>query len=453
MLIPNQDRKPQKANFGSLLLITFVLAIGGLSASYVYTKVDEAGRTHILERAATIAVAVPQDDLALVTGTEEDLGTVPYESLKEYLVRMRSVNPDARFLYLIGKNPGGELFFYADSESAESPDYSPPGQVYYEATPGMRSVFDDSVRRTEGPDQDRWGIWISGYAPVLDEAGTAVALLGMDLPAQSYIRDAVAYALLPFLLSVLVASGIFVLDRMRRQERLHLELKEEFLSIASHEIRTPLTGIRWAIEGLLKRKNPPLDTRAQSVLSLVHESCLGLIGRVNNLLDLTALEGKSTSVLRPESLPLGAFLEDLVDSLTLSAQQRRVTLMLDHSVEAAGTVLADRQMLHHVLFNLLTNAIKYTREGTQVSISYEQTLGMHRIRVADQGEGIPAGAEARIFSGYSRTEEAVRSGAYGTGLGLYLVKKAAELHGGSIEVRSLPGKGATFILSLPATPV
>ena len=325
---------------------------------------------------------------------------------------MRSVNPDARFLYLIGKNPAGELFFYADSESAESPDYSPPGQVYYEATPGMRSVFDDSVRRTEGPDQDRWGIWISGYAPVLDEAGGVIALLGMDLPAQSYIRDAIAYALLPFLLSVLVASGIFVLERMRRQERLHLELKEEFLSIASHEIRTPLTGIRWAIEGLLKRKNPPLDARAQSVLSLVHESCLGLIGRVNNLLDLTALEGKSTSVLRLEPLPLGAFLEDLVDSLTLSAQQRRVSLALDHSIEAAGTVLADRQMLHHALFNLLTNAIKYTREGTQVSISYEQAGSMHRIQVADQGKGIPAGAETRIFSGYSRTEEAVRSGAY-----------------------------------------
>ena len=78
MLIPNQDRKPRKANLGSLLLIAFVLAIGGLSASYVYTQVDEAGRTHILERAATIAVAVPQDDLALVTGTEEDLA--PYRT-------------------------------------------------------------------------------------------------------------------------------------------------------------------------------------------------------------------------------------------------------------------------------------------------------------------------------------------------------------------------------------
>ncbi|HWH16332.1 MAG TPA: HAMP domain-containing sensor histidine kinase [Candidatus Paceibacterota bacterium] len=452
MLIPNQDRKPKGINLGALLLATFVLAIGGLSASYVYKKVDEAGRSHILERTATIAVAVPQEDLALVAGTEEDLGTLPYESLKEYLARMRSVNPDARFLYLIGQRSTGELFFFADSESAESPDYSPPGQVYYEATPGMYAVFEDAVRRTEGPDQDRWGIWISGYAPVLDEAGKVVALLGMDLPAQNYIVDAVAYALLPFLVSVVVVTGIFALERMRRQELLHLELKEEFLSIASHEIRTPLTGIRWAIEGLLKRRNPPLDARSAKVLSLVHESCLGLIGRVNNLLDLTALEGTSTSVLRPEPLPLHAFLEDLVDSLTLSAQQRHVTLALDAGVKDAGSVVADRQMLHHALFNLLTNAIKYTREGTTVSISYERAGGMHRIRIADQGNGIPEGAEARIFSGYSRTDEAVRSGAYGTGLGLYLVKKAAELHKGTIEVRSIPGKGATFILSLPATP-
>lgn len=452
MLIPNQDRKPKQVNLAAILLAAFVLAIGSLSASYVYTQVDRAGRTHILERVATIAVAVPQEDLRALSGSEADLSTIPYESLKQYLTKMRSVNVDARFLYLIGKNEDGELFFFADSESAESPDYSPPGQIYYEASPGMFAVFADAVRRTEGPDRDRWGIWISGYAPVLDEAGTVIALLGMDLPAQGYVFDALAYALLPFLVSVLVAVGIFALERLRRQERLHLELKEEFLSIASHEIRTPLTGIRWAIEGLLKRRNPPLDERAASVLSLVHESCLGLIGRVNNLLDLTALEGRSTSVLRPEELPLAAFLEDLADGLALSAQQRNVRLVLDPSVAAAGTVHADRQMLHHALFNLLTNAIKYTRAGTAVTVSYERAAGMHQLRVADQGNGIPEGAQEKIFSGYNRTEEAVRSGAYGTGLGLYLVKKAAELHGGCVTVHSIPGKGATFVLSLPATP-
>lgn len=431
------------------MLASFVLAIGSLSGYYVYTQVDESGRAHILERAATIAVALPLTELRELSGSEADLGTVEYESVKEYLTRMRSVNADARFLYVIGMNERDELFFYADSESAESPDYSPPGQVYYEATPSMRSVFEDGARRTEGPDQDRWGVWISGYAPVLDEAGTVIALLGMDLPAQSYVADAIAYALLPFLVAVLVASIIFAAERMRRQELLHLELKEEFLSIASHEIRTPLTGIRWAIEGLLKRQGPAMDEKSRNVLSLVHETCLGLIGRVNNLLDLTALEGKTVSVLRKETLPLRAFVEDLVESLLLSARQRNVTLSIDASIADDLSLVADRQMLHHALFNLLTNAIKYTRTGTAVTVSYERSGDYAVIRVADQGEGIAEADIPKIFSGYTRTEAAVRSGAYGTGLGLYLVKKAAELHGGRVEVRSLPGKGATFLLYMP----
>ncbi|HEY0979559.1 MAG TPA: HAMP domain-containing sensor histidine kinase, partial [Candidatus Paceibacterota bacterium] len=236
--------------------------------------------------------------------------------------------------------------------------------------------------------------------------------------------------------------------RVRRQEVAYLEQKAEFLSIASHEIRTPLTGIRWAIEGLLKRENPPLHSKTRTVLALVHESCLGLIGRVNNLLDLTALEGKKVAFLRPEEIAIAPFLEDIADSLALSAQQRNVAIVLDASVRSAGTLTGDRQMLHHAFFNLLSNAVKYTREGTSVRVSYAQENGGHVFQVRDEGAGVRPEDRERIFSGYHRTKEAIRSGAYGTGLGLYLVKKAAELHNGSIAVSGNPGEGATFTLQI-----
>lgn len=452
MFIPKAESPLKRLRWAPLALMAVVILAGIAFSFYVYTQIDRSGREHILERAATIAVAVPQQALQQLSGSEADLGTVEYESIKEFLLRMRSVNGDARFLYVMGKNSDGELFFYADSESAESPDYSPPGQIYYEATPEMVAVFEDARRRTEGPSQDRWGVWISGYAPVVDEAGVVIGMLGMDLPATRYISDALAYAMLPLLVAFLLLISIIAVERIRQQELRYVEQKTEFLSIASHEIRTPLTGIRWAIEGLLKRKAPPLDEKAQTILTLVHESCLGLIGRVNNLLDLTAIEGKNIATLRPEPIAIPAFLEDLVDSLTLSAQQRQVTIVLDDSVRRAETLIGDRQMLHHAFFNLLTNAIKYTRRGTAVTVSYSYEGGKHRVRIADQGNGVPEGEEERIFSGYHRTDAAVKSGAYGTGLGLYLVKKAAELHGGSVGVISTLGKGASFTVTLPDLP-
>lgn len=452
MATPYADPKPPQARIASVLAALLVLALGIASSVYVYTQIDSSSRTHILERVATIAVAVPREDLGLLTGSEQDLGTPAYESVKQFLAEMRAVNADARFIYLIGQQEDGNLFFYADSEPAESSDYSPPGQVYYEASPGMFEVFADGTKRTEGPDQDRWGLWISGYAPVTNAQGELVAMLGMDLPATQYLSDLFAYSMLPLLLALALIIVILGVERARARELAYLEQKAEFLSIASHEIRTPLTGIRWAIEGLLKREHPPVDPKTRALLALVHESCLGLLARVNNLLDLTALEGNRVAKLRKEEIPVGAFLEDIVESLTLSARQRNVSLVLGTSIPEDATFVIDRQMMHHAFFNLLTNAIKYTKEGTSVTITYAHEYGMHVLRIADQGEGIKPEDQERIFAGYYRTREAVRSGQYGTGLGLYLVKKAAEVHQGTITVSSVEGRGSTFVLSIPEAP-
>jgi len=452
MLIPGDNKVANRISTPTLIAVFLLLGIGILSALYVYDRIDHSGRVNILERVSTIAAAISEDQISTLTGTESDLGVPAYENLKTFLVRMRSVNHDARFLYVIGERPNRELFFFADSESAESPDYSPPGQTYGEATPAMYTFFENGEPVSEGPDRDRWGIWISGYAPVTDESGKVVAMLGMDVPASRHIQDAIAYALIPLFMSLLLITALLALEHMRRRERAYIEQKAEFLSIASHEIRTPLTGIRWAIESLLKRENPPIHPKTRTVLALMHESSLALIGRVNNLLDLTKLEEKNMAMHRMEEISIPSFLEDIADSLALSGQQRNVTIALDDSIARAGSFQADAQMMHHAFFNLITNAIKYTREGTKVTLSYEHTDGTHVFRVADKGEGIPVSEQERIFAGYYRTKEAVKSGQFGTGLGLYLAKKAAELHGGTIRVNSTPGEGAVFIISIPENP-
>lgn len=446
MLLPTKNTHRGRPGFFAVIAVTILLGVA--SAVYVYAQVDDARRAHILGRVSTIAEAIPRADLLSLSGSESDLGTVPYEEVKDLLMRMRAANDDARFVYIMGQNSEHELFFYADSESPDSPDNSPPGQVYFEATPAMHAVFDAREESTEGPDRDRWGLWISGYAPITAEDGTVLAMLGMDLPATQYLIDVLAYSFLPLLVGLVLIIVLIATERARMRELSYIEQKAEFLSIASHEIRTPLTGIRWAIEGILKREKETMQPRTKHTLELVHESCLGLIARVNNLLDLTALESRTALHLKKERIEAYPFIKDITDSLALSAQQRGVTIEIEPSVESSGFLRIDRQMMHHAFFNILTNAIKYTREGTRVTISAKKEGSENLFSIKDEGDGISKENQERIFAGYTRTKDAVRSGQYGTGLGLYLARKAAEMHGGTIHVSSEPGAGATFTLSI-----
>lgn len=445
MLIPQDKSRPHLWRFAGIVVLIGIL--GFFASTYVYTKVDSAGRLHILDRAATMAEGVDAETLATFTGTEADLENEDYQRTKSLLMRMRAANSDARFLYLIGKNEANELFFYADSEDPSSPDYSPPGQVYYEATPAMQAFFEDGKPVTEGPDQDRWGVWISGYAPVHDAEGNIIAMLGMDLPAEQYLRDVSTYSALPLLFAFAVILLLALNLRARLRELRYVEQKSELLAIASHEVRTPLTGMRWALERTLEGKNGELPVDAARVLGQVHESSLRLITRINNLLDMNALSARGKYAFHKEHVLVKPLIDDVVQSLTLSASQRNVRIVAE--VPRDASVPADRQMLQHALFNLLANAVKYTKEGTEVTVRYAERAKEHRFEVIDHGNGISEAEKTRIFEGYHRTKDAVHSGQTGTGLGLYLTKRAAELHGGRVEATSTPGAGATFTFVIP----
>jgi len=431
----------------TFLWVIAILGAGILSSILVYQEVDRTGRAHIVDRAATLAAAIPVSELALLTGTEADLESPSYQALKDLLMNVRAVNSDVRFIYLIGAQDTGELFFYVDSEPADSEDYSPPGQEYSEATAAMHALFVDHEARTEGPDQDRWGVWISGYAPVTDTEGTVVALLGIDLPAQEYLTTVFIYSILPLLISVFLVILFLLLNHARRLERRRIEQKAEFLSIASHEIRTPLTGVRWAVETL--SRNTTLPEEDKKLLTMVHENTVGLIARINNFLDVSAMEARKGKALAKEAIGIKELFVGLAGNLILSAKQRDVTITLDPSIEKAGSFVADRQMMHHTFFNLLANAVKYTRQGTEVRVSYEEGKKEHVFSIQDHGEGIAAADRKKIFEGYNRLRAAIRSGEPGSGLGLYLTKRAVTLHKGTVEVTSTPGEGSTFIVRIP----
>lgn len=444
MLLPSGKTKKHSFIFMSLVLA--ILLGGALSSLYVYVSVDRAGREHILDRANTVATSIPLEHFTALSGTLADLEHPSYQKLKDLLSSVQKVNRDVRFLYLLGKNQNGELFFYVDSEHPDSEDYSPPGEVYFEATPAMYAFFADGKNVVEGPDQDRWGFWISGYAPLQDSDGRVLALVGIDLPAEQFIVDVLIYSALPLLVALLLITLLAAAERVREKQRVALEEREEFLSIASHEIRTPLTGIRWATESMLKDPTA-LPEQARILLTLMHDNAVQLITRINNLLDVSAINARGTSALRKETLDVDTLFADIFTSLTLTARERHLTFSGPKS--GGATFYIDRQMMHQAFFNLISNAVKYTRENTEISVSYRHTAEGHELSIRDHGTGIPPDEQKKIFDGYHRADAAVKGGMPGTGLGLFLTKKAIELHGGSITVESKMGEGTTFVVLIP----
>lgn len=446
-MLPSYASKPI-----SLLALLFgiaIIAVGIGASAYVYLQIDRTNRQHAIERVDTLAQAIPASEIQQLQGTEADLTSPAYLDLKNLLERERAVNTGVRFIYLIGRAPDGQLFFYVDSEDPDSPDYSPPGEQYPEATPVMHAFFDNGISTSEGPDRDRWGVWISAYAPVRDANGNLIALLGMDLPAEQYFTDLFVYAALPLLLVAILLLILAAGGARRRRHARELEQKAEFLSIASHQIRTPLTGIRWAVEQVLASSKTTLAAGDKETLSLVHDSSLSLLGRVNNLLDVAALERRGTSALHTESILMRALIEDIVTSLALSAERRDVKIIIDDSLHPDLVLTGDRQTTYHIFFNLIGNAVKYTRSGTEVKIAYGWSPEGHQFTISDHGPGIALEEREQIFEGYHRTEQAVASGEAGSGLGLYLTKQLLTAAGGSIELTSVLNEGTTFKVTLP----
>jgi signal transduction histidine kinase len=223
-------------------------------------------------------------------------------------------------------------------------------------------------------------------------------------------------------------------------------LKSEFISITSHELRTPMTTILGFSELLLKQT--PADDPRRQFLSVIHADSQQLARLVENLLDASRIDNGWMKV-EPSTVDLATHLPPLLATLGASATRHQVTL--DVQTPSGTAVVVDPIHLDQVVSNLVSNAIKYSPAGGQVRVHVEAVgNGTLEISVADQGVGIPAEAQARIFERFQRVESPETQKVSGTGLGLYIVKHLVEMNGGTVSVRSTLGQGSTFSVRLPA---
>lgn len=230
------------------------------------------------------------------------------------------------------------------------------------------------------------------------------------------------------------------LGRLREVDR----LKNEFFANVSHELRTPLTLIFSPVEELLAKIEAP-DQRA--ALGIIQRNAQRLLRLIEDLLDLARLDAGGLR-LRIAELDLDEILRRIVGAARPTAEAKGIELELDSSGPVAD-LWGDPHRIEIVVTNLVGNALKFTPRGGHVRVSLVATESGASVRVRDDGEGIAAEDQARIFDRFYQVEGSVRRRHGGAGIGLSLARELAELHGGRLSVESTLGRGATFHLELP----
>jgi two-component system phosphate regulon sensor histidine kinase PhoR len=226
------------------------------------------------------------------------------------------------------------------------------------------------------------------------------------------------------------------------------ELKSNFLSLMSHDLKTPIAKVQ-ALAERLNREASSLTDDQRGILQSITKSNEELGEYILSILNFQRIQSQEVKLHR-QSRDVNLLIEEVVERLRELARERGVQIKLE--LEPMFPVEMDEQLMRQVLNNLIDNAIKYNGAGTEVTITSADLGDEVEVRVSDNGVGIEPGQLKQLFRKFSRAEKGTAERVKGTGLGLYLAKYFIELHGGSIEVESKLGEGATFRFRLPVTP-
>lgn len=241
-------------------------------------------------------------------------------------------------------------------------------------------------------------------------------------------------------------SGCVVVFRDVAKEREVDRIKTEFVSVASHQLRTPLTGIKWFSELLSKCS---LSPEVKDYIEQINISNERMIRLVDDLLSVSRIEtGKKFDIIL-KNTDIFSIVKNVITEQTPNAINKNITLVCAQDAPRKMILNVDELKIRQVFENLISNAVKYSRENSQVIVGCDHNSKEAVFYVRDSGVGIPLRQQHQVFSKFFRADNVSTLHTDGTGLGLYIAKAIVEAHGGRIWFDSKENQGSTFYVALP----
>ncbi len=477
-------------------IIIFIILICGY---YFYRLVVNYGEKiehqNLLQLTVTAGASIDPEWIESLEGIPADIKNPNYKKIRAQIRRIKKVNKNARFVYLMAlKN--GKVIYLADAETEDSVDYSRPGDIYEEVSPELFAIFSNGNAFIEGPSEDSWGEWVSGKAPVIDSQTRIVtAIIGIDINADVWRKTIAFYwwfniLVVGFIIIIVLLfscilfqinysrkklqSEIFVRKQAEealgktnqklfaaksdlefeifqrkqteeQQEVLLGELEwsnrelEAFAHVVSHDLKAPLRGVRSIAGWITEDYARLLDSRGREYLDELAILTRRMNSFIEDILRYARIDKCSNAL---EDFASKAVVEEVIEYI---APPENISV---HVAEDLPTVQFERNLLQQLLQNLIANAVMYLgKPRGDVSVSCNDADDFWEFCVRDNGVGIEAKHRDEIFAMfYSLNPDDSKES---TGIGLAIVKKICQRFGGKVWVESEVGKGSAFFFTIP----